>query len=239
MHNDDLYQLETLEVDYLPVLKAKCNLFLKMLNGKKILEVGCGTGNLLRLLSNNNLDLSGTDYSSDYLAYAKNKSPTINFFQGDLLEPYLWKKYENSYDSIICSEVLEHITNDLAALKIIFSILKPNGTLIVTVPALNSLYSDFDKKIGHHRRYSKKSISDVIKEAGFTIEKARYWNFLGMFGWFILFRLLKQDIKKTSHPILGKLLGTWLKLESKLTFPLGQTIIVHAQKSHKADLSQK
>ena len=71
MHNDDLYQLETLEVDYLPVLKAKCNLFLKMLNGKKILEVGCGTGNLLRLLSNNNLDLSGTDYSSDYLAYAK------------------------------------------------------------------------------------------------------------------------------------------------------------------------
>lgn len=230
MDNNDLYQLDILETDYLPVLKEKCKLFLKMLKGRKILEVGCGTGNLIKLLSSNNFELSGTDYSNDYIINAKKKNPNVDFFQGDLTDPAFWKKHESVYDSVICSEVLEHIEDDLTALRIVHSILKSDGTLIITVPAVGLLYSEFDKKIGHHRRYSMESASDVISQAGFIIEKARYWNFLGMFGWFILFRLLKQDIKKTSSPILGKILGSWLKIESKVAFPIGQTIMIHARK---------
>lgn len=234
MHNDDLYALDTLEKDYLPVLKQKCNLFIHMLEGKKILEVGCGTGNLLQLLASSGLELSGTDYSNEYLNKARKKNPHIVFFQGDLTDKKSWESSANSYDSIICSEVLEHIVDDLIALQIIFSLLKPNGVLIITVPAFNALYSSFDKKIGHHRRYSMKTICDVVKRAGFIIERKRYWNFLGMFGWFILFKLLKQDIKKTSNPILGSLLGNWLKIESKVTFPIGQTIIIKARKTKTA-----
>lgn len=230
MHNDDLYQLDTLEKDYLPVLQEKCRLFLTMLEGAKILEVGCGTGNLINLLSTNNFELSGTDYSNDYLIKARKKNPEVTFFQGDLTDIKSWERYKNSYDSVICSEVLEHIKYDLTALKIISYLLKTNGVLIITVPAFNLLYSHFDKKIGHYRRYSMKSICNVVNQAGFIIEKTRYWNFLGMFGWFFLFRLLKQDIKKTSHPILGSILGKWLKLESKIIFPLGQTIVIKARK---------
>lgn len=228
--DDDLYQLDILEKDYLPILQEKCNLLLKMLTGRKILEIGCGTGNLINLLSSKKFEFTGSDYSNDYLIYAKQKNPHIDFFQGDLTEPKSWKQYKNLFDSVICSEVLEHIEDDLTALKIAYSILKPDGTLIITVPAMNFLYSEFDKKIGHYRRYSKKSILKVVNEAGFVIKKARYWNFLGMFGWFFLFRLLKQDIKKTSNPMLGTILGNWLKIESKITFPIGQTIIIHAKK---------
>ena len=225
-----MYHLDTLEKDYLPVLQEKCSLLIKMLEGKKILEVGCGTGNLLHLLSTNDFELSGTDYSNDYLIKARKKNPDIAFFQGDLTDIKSWEIYRNSYDSIICSEVLEHIKDDLTALRIILSLLKPNGVLIITVPALNSLYSKFDKNVGHYRRYSMKSVCNIVNQAGFVIEKTRYWNFLGMFGWLFLFRLLKQDIKKTSHQILGSILGNWLKLESKIIFPLGQTIVIKARK---------
>lgn len=231
MSNEDLYALDVLEKDYLPVLRQKCNMLIQMLEGKKLLEVGCGTGNLLGLLTTCDYDLSGTDYSDEYLNKARSKHPEIKFFRGDLTDVASWQEHRDSYDSIICSEVLEHLNDDLTALKIIFSLLKPNGVLIITVPAIGSLYSEFDKKIGHYRRYSMKSISNVVVQAGFTIEKKRHWNFLGMFGWFVLFKLLKQDIQKTSSPILGSILGKWLSLESKITFPIGQTIMIKARKS--------
>jgi len=230
MSSEDIFALDILEKDYLPVLRQKASMLILMLEGKKILEVGCGTGNLLGLLSSYDYDLSGTDYSDDYLNKARKKHSAITFFKGDLTNTASWEEHRNSYDSVICSEVLEHLKDDFTALEIIMSLLKPNGILIITVPALDLLYSEFDKKIGHYRRYSMKSICDVVIKAGFVLEKTRHWNFLGMFGWFILFKLLKQDIQKTSSPALGSILGKWLGLESKITFPIGQTILVKARK---------
>ena len=230
MISDDLYDLDILEKDYLPVLREKSNEIFRMLEGKKILEIGCGTGNLLNLLQNYNFELHGSDYSKDYLTKAKLKNPNIEFFQGDLTDTNMWSKHQQVFDSIICSEVLEHLEDDLRALQIINSLLKTNGVLIITVPALMSLYSEFDKNIGHYRRYSMNTVCNTVKLAGFDIEKNRFWNFLGMFGWFLLFKILKQDIKKTSNPILGYILGTWLKLESIVKFPIGQTIMIKARK---------
>ena len=226
----DLYDLDILEKDYLPVLQKKSNVILKMLEGKKVLEVGCGTGNLLNILSINDLELHGSDYSNEYLTKAKQKNPNIEFFQGSLTDPTMWGKYNQKFDSIICSEVLEHLPDDLKALKIIHTLLKPNGVLIITVPALMLLYSEFDEKIGHYRRYSMNSICSVVVNAGFDIVQNRFWNFLGMFGWLILFKVLKKDIKKTSSPLLGQILGSWLKLEMKISFPIGQTIMIKARK---------
>lgn len=230
MSDDDLFALDTLERDYLPVLERKCNIFNQMLEGKKILEVGCGTGNLLKLLTSTERELSGTDYSVEYLDKAKKKNPEMEFFQGDLTNINSWQHRKNSYDAVVCSEVLEHLKDESIALKIISSVLKPNGVLIVTVPALQILYSDLDKKIGHYRRYTIEEIVQIVSSAGFKVEKKRYWNFLGMFGWFLLFRVLKKSVKNTSSPILGTILGKWLGLESKIKFPLGQTIIIKARK---------
>ena len=230
MNSDDLYDLELLEQDYFPVLKKKSNLISSYLEGKKIIDIGCGNGNLLNFLKNKNLELFGTDYSKNYLIKARKKIPRCEFFQADLLNEKFWKNHSNQYDSIICSEVLEHLDDDLTALKNIHIILRKNGVLIITVPALMSLYSEFDKKIGHYRRYSINKISKTLQIAGFKIEKIHYWNFFGMFGWFILFKILKLNIKKTSSPILGKILGNLLSLESKINFPIGQTIIIKARK---------
>ena len=226
-------ELEILESSFLPWLKIKAKLIHSLLTGRKILEVGCGTGNLLQFLYDDKVELSGSDYSDIYLSKAREKNPKIKFFKADLLQKKSWIHLENEFDSVIASEVIEHIEDDLEALNTIHKILKPDGILVLTVPAFNSLYSSLDKKIGHYRRYSKKSICNVVKKAGFRVERIRYWNLLGMIGWLITFKILKKDLKTAERTSLGSILGLWLKFESLIPMPIGLTIFVQARKIEK------
>jgi len=242
MNSDDFSmeeELDILESNFTPWLKEKVRLISSLLKGKKILEVGCGTGNLVQFLSDKNLEIMGTDYSNVYLEKARKKNPNVEFFKADLLHKEEWNSFKNSFDSVIASEVIEHIEDDLAALKTINSLLKPDGILVLTVPAFDSLYSPLDKKIGHYRRYSKKSICAKIQKAGFKIGKTRYWNLLGLVGWLLTFKILKKDFKTTKKPSVGFILGKWLKIESIIPMPIGLTIFVQAIKTEKKGNANK
>jgi len=213
--------------------EEKCKMIVSLLEGKKILEAGCGSGSLFKFLLAEKFDVTGTDYSEKLLNMARKKNLPINLFQADLTDESLWKKYESTFDSVVSSEVLEHIDDDLKVLKIIFSTLKPNGVLVLDTPAFNFLYSPLDKKIGHYRRYTKKTLREVLEKAGFEVEEIRYWNLMGFFGWLTSFKLLKKDFSVVNRSWIGNLLGSWLKLESKITMPLGLTVLVKARKLKK------
>lgn len=86
-----------------------------------------------------------------------------------------------SVDYIYSLNVLEHIENDLEALRQLFSRLRPGGTFFLYVPAFNLLYSSMDKKIGHFRRYKKPKLVSLLRQAGFRIEKAQYVDSLGFY----------------------------------------------------------
>ena len=75
--DDDLYQLDSLDSVYHPWLKEKLKILIQLVEGKKILEVGCGNGNLIKFFSKTNMDLSGSDFSEDYLKKAKIKNHLI------------------------------------------------------------------------------------------------------------------------------------------------------------------
>ena len=210
-------------------LKQKTKLISSMLEGKKILDAGCGTGAVFKFLSGKDFDLSGTDYSQVLLNKAKQKNFPVKLFQADLMDKNSFKLYESYFDSIISSEVLEHLENELKALQTINYVLKPNGVLVLDVPAFSFLYSPHDKKIGHYRRYTKKSICNTIEKAGFTIESCRYWNLMGFFGWLFSFTILKKDFRAINKN-LGNMLGLWLNIESKIPMPFGLTILVKARK---------
>jgi len=225
-------EFEIFETHFLPFLKEKAELIIPMLEGKKVLEVGCGTGDLLQFLYSDNYELVGSDYSNIYLDKARERNLSIKLFKADLLDDKFWLQYENKFDSVIASEVIEHIQDDSKALKTIFRILKPSGVLVLTVPAFNFLYSNHDKKIGHFRRYSKKSLNNIINSAGFSIETIRYWNILGFFGWLINFKILNKHLDSSAKSSLIYVLTKSLQIERNMKFPLGLTIVVKARKKN-------
>jgi hypothetical protein len=92
------------------------------------------------------------------------------------------------------------------------------------------LFSKFDRKEGHFRRYSKKQISSLVEQVGFRIEESRYWNVMGFLGWLFFIKILNLNLKKSTNPIFSSIMGKFLKLERKTKFPLGQTIIIKARK---------
>ncbi|MDX2073330.1 MAG: class I SAM-dependent methyltransferase [Alphaproteobacteria bacterium] len=111
--------------------------------------------------------------------------------------------------------VLEHIEDDAATLHQFHEKLQAGGRLFLYVPAFHCLYSDFDRAVGHHRRYTKKTLLDKLEKAGFAIRRAEYVDALGFICWFSM-RNLPGD--KT------KLNPAMVKLFDRLVFPASRII---------------
>ena len=86
---------------------------------------------------------------------------------------------ENTYDSILYLDVLEHIENDHQEIIKAFNSLKEGGKLIINVPAFQHLYSNFDKDVKHFRRYSKKTLLNLIKNLNYLSYELKYYDSLG------------------------------------------------------------
>jgi SAM-dependent methyltransferase len=87
-----------------------------------------------------------------------------------------------SIDYVYTLNVLEHIENDVVALQEIYTKIKPGGRLLIYVPAFQCLYSSMDRKVGHWRRYTKRTLAPLVKTAGFEVEHASYVDSLGFFA---------------------------------------------------------
>lgn len=98
-------------------------------------------------------------------------------------------------------DVIEHIKEDAKEIKKAFNLLKKNGTLIICVPAFQFLYTAYDKRIGHYRRYSKKNIKDLLYSCGIKKFKSQYFDFIGFC--LILFSklLIKDNLRNFSLKI--------------------------------------
>ncbi len=100
----------------------------------------------------------------------------------------------NSYDLIYTSNVLEHIPDDLSALKELHKLLRPKGSLMIYVPAFMLLYSSADEAIGHYRRYSKQELVEKLRIANFSIKTYEYCDSIGFFAW-LLTKFSKQNFE--------------------------------------------
>ncbi|MFH0791561.1 MAG: class I SAM-dependent methyltransferase [Candidatus Omnitrophota bacterium] len=130
-------------------------------------------------------------------------------------------------DTISCVNVLEHIKDDLGALRHMQEMLKPQGRLVVLVPALPCLYGSLDACHGHQRRYTQKALKAKMRSAGFYIEAWRYVNFFGVFTWFLAGRVLKQRkfSKKTCYQ-LDKIVPLLRWIERGFRLPWGQSLMM-------------
>ena len=89
------------------------------------------------------------------------------------------KNYKSKYDTIIYLDVLEHIRDDEKEILNAYKKLKKKGNLIISVPAFQHLYTDYDRKIGHYRRYDKKSFEIIFKKLQLKKYQMRYFDSIG------------------------------------------------------------
>lgn len=153
----------------------------KYLNSnKKVLDIGTGTGTIALYIGSKNKYVLGIDISKKAIEAAKSNSKNLGlknvFFK---VMDFPEKVPSSKYDMIICSEVLEHLKNDKKALKLIYRLLKPGGIAIISTPSKNAplyklgLASEFDKKVGHLRRYEIDEIIEKCRKVGFKIVEVK------------------------------------------------------------------
>lgn len=132
------------------------------------LEVGCGTGYMLKGVNNAfpELNISGSEYYAEGVTFAQARNPNLRIFRLDICT----REFDSKYDIIAAYDVIEHIKDDQAALKNIFNHLNPGGTLILTVPQHKWLWSNIDVLAYHQRRYSKKQLFRQLEECGFAVK---------------------------------------------------------------------
>jgi SAM-dependent methyltransferase len=137
-----------------------------------------------------------------------------------------------TYGSAIMINVLEHIEDHQGALRQIYARLRPGGHVVVWVPAYNFLYSDFDRKLGHYRRYRRRGLEQTVMDAGFLVVTSRYVNLPGWFSWLVLTRLLR--LEPTAGPmvrIFDRFVVPVVRaVESRITPPFGQSVLIAARK---------
>jgi SAM-dependent methyltransferase len=201
--------------------------------GKSILEVGCGIGNITGLLLNHGRVIAA-DMNEDYLRIIKEKFRS----HSNLKEVLLWdiqmkppKELSTVIDTIVCSNVLEHVEDDDSVLKNFYQLLPAGGRLVVLVPALNILYNVLDQELGHFRRYSRKELLKKLTLNGFNVRYLKFFNFFGIFGWFVNGVLLRRRfLSKRQVRIFNKMVPFFNQLEKVIPSFVGQSLIAIGEK---------
>lgn len=131
--------------------------------GDRALEVGCGTGYVLRALVREcGLRATGGELYGEALDYAKRRVPEAEFARIDVLD----MPYEDRFDLVGAFDVLEHVGDDLAALRGMRRAARPGGFILLTVPQHPWLWSDADAQAHHERRYRRSEVVDRVMRAG-------------------------------------------------------------------------
>ncbi|NVO31601.1 class I SAM-dependent methyltransferase [Hymenobacter lapidiphilus] len=211
-----------------------------------ILEIGCSGGPLMqRLRAAGYTDVTGIDVSEVAVALAQTRGiPHTSVMDGAALT-----FADARFDLVVASDVLEHIESEGTALHEWSRVLKPEGRLIVFVPAHAYLWSQHDVVNHHFRRYSRQGLVAAMKHAGFQVQRSSFWNAALYFPTAAL-RLGRRltaagtvgaaslpegtgDLHYLPRP-LNALLTNWVKFENRLlrhlNLPVGVSVFALACK---------
>ena len=201
--------------------------------GERVLEVGSGTGNITQFLATAGRAVTATDVVPSYRrllqeTFAHQPQVSVGVFNLDQAAP---EEYvQHSFDTVVCLNVLEHIENDLYALQQMRKVLAPGGKLALLVPSHQFLFGEFDRAVGHFRRYERKGLHKLLENAGFRVRQTKFFSMAAMLPWFINGRVLKRDYLPPNQTDLANRLVPLLKLEKLIGPPCGISLIAIAEK---------
>jgi SAM-dependent methyltransferase len=201
----------------------------------RILDVGCGTGANLELLGEFG-EAEGVDVSPDALAFCRTRG-LQNVRQGAAEKlPY----EDGSFDLVTALDVVEHLDDDVAGLREMRRVLRPNGRALLFVPAFMFLWGVQDDVSNHRRRYTLGVLRRVVQEAGFEVERATYAN-ISFFAPILAGRVLMRatGLRPASenninigalNGVLGRVLGAESSLLRHVNFPFGVSALCVARR---------
>jgi SAM-dependent methyltransferase len=200
----------------------------------RILDVGCGTGANLEMLSQFG-NAEGVDVSDDALEFCRRKGLTVQKGLAETL-PY----EDESFDITTALDVVEHLDDDIAGLKEMYRVTKTGGYSLIFVPAFMWLWGVQDDISNHRIRYTKQQIVERLEQAGYKVERATYANFTffaPILGGRTLMKLTGIKPESENNITVSALNGFFGKIFSaerfwldKFNFPFGVSIVITARK---------
>jgi|GEM_PF-194276 len=203
--------------------------------GTRLLEIGTGHGNFKKYFPSL-LQYISVDINEEVVRRAKEKYPDDIFIVADIAkDEFLIKLGGYKIDTILCTNVMEHIENDGKAIENLLSVLSTGGHLLLFVPAIPALYNDMDRLVGHYRRYTKRMMKTVIGEA-YEIPTLEYFNPIGGLGWWVNKFIKHDDIDSKNLNAQVKFFDRYVVPISKVLNPLskrffGQSLICVIKKT--------
>lgn len=194
--------------------------------GDHPLEIGSGLGDYAATwLSRGQARMTVSDADSTRCELLRKRfagEPRAEVRDVDVFTPYA-----GDHSSLVAINVLEHIKDDVGALSAAHSLVRPGGKVVIFVPAFQFAMSDFDRAVGHYRRYRQDSLRAAFRGAGLTLERIHYVNAPGLLAWFVGMRLLKMT------PQDGATVRLWdrsvvplaRKIETRHRPPFGQSML--------------
>lgn len=170
------------------------DLISKLPRSKHFLDIGLGGGNFCIDMARQNFSGEGIDISEEAVVIAKcrlkNYLDKVCIQKQDIID----KKNNKKYDIISIFEVLEHVKDDNAVVKKIYSLLDQDGYCVFSVPAHQKKWSILDEWAGHFRRYERKDIEKLLQDNNFSIKRIYSYGFpLVNFLRFIQKKLVKKS----------------------------------------------
>lgn len=204
--------------------------------GKKVVEVGAGVGSFSKFtdsLKPEAMLLVEPSKNTFRILKENTKSfdtptKTVNGYLTTHADEV--KKFQP--DTFIYINVMEHVKDDNAEIKTAANLLENKGHIIIFVPALMALYSNFDKSIDHYRRYTKKSLRKLCEEQGLEVVKLNYMDMPGILPWWFSFVVMKRT---KLVPALVKMYDGFCVpiirfFEGFMPAPVGKNVLIIARK---------
>ncbi len=207
--------------------------------GDEVLEIGAGIGNIAGRLIGKRVLYMAAEKDPLHLHALRNRflrTPNVVVRRIDPVAAEDFSGLENSFDTVLCLNVLEYIEDPAAALARMGAALKPNGVLIALVPHGPGLYGTLDRRLGHRRRYTAAEARQLLESQGFTVEAASSFNKAGTLPWWAYSKLLgSKSISKVVLKIFDKSVWLWRRFDGLLPWP-GLSLMAVGRKRAAAPL---
>ena len=198
-----------------------------------VLEVGAGIGNMSALLAESCSALTVSEMSTSYVSQLERRFDgvrhvrVVQYALGGSMPPEI---RDREFDAIVSLNVIEHVEDDVGAVRALTDRLRPGGRLLTYVPACDWAYGALDRHLLHYRRYDRRSLRRLMASAGLRVDRLHYMNAVGLVGWLLNGKLLRRaSLSPHQAQAFDRLVPILRRLERRPP-PVGLGLICHATK---------